>query len=79
MAVEAAVVGIGLVIITLIVVALHRKVAPALGMQVDLPPVCAEYNKYHAMEVTLFISGALFHVLCEIFGVNTWYCANRTK
>jgi len=78
LAVEAAVVGIGLVIITLIVVALYRKVAPALGMHVELPPVCAEYNKYHAMEVTLFISGALFHILCEISGVNAWYCTNRT-
>lgn len=77
MAVEAAVVGAGLVLITLIVVAIYRKVAPELGMHVELPPVCAEYNKYHAMEVTLFISGALFHVICEWTGVNDWYCRNR--
>ena len=79
LAVEAIVVGIGLVLITLIVVALYRKVAPALGLHVELPTVCAEYNKYHAMEVTLFISGALFHILCEWSGINEWYCRNRSQ
>ena len=77
LALEAAMVGFGLVLITLVVVMLYKKIAPALGMHVELPPICAEYNKYHAMELTLFISGALFHLICEWTGANEWYCANR--
>lgn len=25
---------------------------------------------------SLFILGATFHLLCEVFGINRWYCAN---
>ena len=29
--------------------------------------------------VILFISGALFHILCEISGVNLWYVHNYNE
>jgi len=25
---------------------------------------------------SLFILGATFHLLCEMFGINRWYCAH---
>ena len=53
-------------------------VAYVLGMMfgVDLPTVCKKWNKNHIMELSLFITGFLIHILCEFTGLNKWYCIN---
>ena len=53
-------------------------VAYVLGMMfgVDLPTVCKNWNKNHIMELSLFITGFLIHILCEFTGLNKWYCIN---
>ncbi len=33
-------------------------------------------NKNIQLYLSLFISGALFHILCEYTGVNVWYVKN---
>lgn len=42
----------------------------------DLPEVCKNWNKFYIMEITLFLTGFLIHLLCEAVGVNKWYCKN---
>lgn len=29
--------------------------------------------------ITLFVAGALFHILCEVLGLNKWYVDNYYK
>ena len=43
-------------------------------MGVDLPSICKEWNKNHIMEISLFITGFMIHILCEYSGINKWYC-----
>ena len=43
---------------------------------VDLPAVCKKWNKYHAMEISLFLTGFFVHIICEYVGLNRWYCKN---
>ena len=36
-------------------------------------------KKYHFWKFVLlsgFLTGFLFHIFCEIFGINKWYCIN---
>ena len=35
-----------------------------------------EWNKNHIMELALFLTGVSIHLLCEISGINSWYCEN---
>ena len=42
----------------------------------NLPKICKEWNKNHIMELSLFITGVGIHILCEISGINKWYCVN---
>lgn len=42
----------------------------------DIPSVCKEWNKYYAMEVSLFLTGFFVHLVCEYTGINRWYCRN---
>jgi len=44
--------------------------------KVELPPVCDDWNKNYVMEINLFLTGFIVHLLCEISGVNKWYCTN---
>ena len=46
---------------------------------VNLPEVCATWNKHYVMEKTLFLTGVLVHLFCEISGINRSYCANYMK
>ena len=42
----------------------------------ELPEVCMTWNKYHAMEISLFLTGFFVHIISEYSGVNKWYCAH---
>ena len=39
-----------------------------------LPPVCKDWNKHYAMEISLFLTGFLLHLFFEVVGLNRWYC-----
>ena len=34
------------------------------------------WNKYHVMEIALFLTGFFTHLFCEFSGINQWYCKN---
>jgi NhaP-type Na+/H+ or K+/H+ antiporter len=33
-----------------------------------------QWNKYHVMELSLFVTGVLIHLICEGTGLNRYYC-----
>tara|TARA_Y100000389_G_scaffold17613_1_gene15379 strand:+ start:12536 stop:12802 length:267 start_codon:yes stop_codon:yes gene_type:complete len=37
---------------------------------------CSLYNTYYIMEFTLFMTGVLIHLFCELVGINSWYVKN---
>jgi len=43
-------------------------------LSVPLPQACKNWNKYYIMEITLFLTGISIHLLCELTGINRWYC-----
>ena len=69
--IEAGVVGILTVIVGTIV-------GYILGNMFsnNLPKICKEWNKNHIMEICLFLTGFILHILCEFSGINKWYCKN---
>ena len=67
---EAIAVGIVVVIVGLIV-------SSFIGMfHKQTKKACQDWNKNHIMEISLFLIGALTHLVCEFTGVNKWYCKN---
>ena len=68
---EALVVGIIVIFIGNLSVYLVGK-----SFSVELPEICDTWNKYYTMEVSLFVTGFLTHVICELSGINKWYCGN---
>lgn len=40
----------------------------------NLPKICKSWNKNHIMEISLFLTGFILHILCEYIGLNKWYC-----
>lgn len=69
--IEALVVGIATVVVGSIV---GFGVGKVLGS--DMPKVCKNWNKKYAMEISLFLTGSLLHLLFEFLGGNKWYCKN---
>lgn len=69
---EAVVVGILLIPITYIAAFFAKYITK----KPSLPEICSTWNKHRVMEVNLFIAGFLFHILCEITGLNKWYVRN---
>ena len=69
--VEAVVVG-------LMVLVVGSIVGYLVGMMnsVDLPKVCKKWNKNHVMEISLFLTGVVLHLLCEFSSINKWYTKN---
>ena len=61
-----------------IVVITGSVVGFAVGkmMGSDLPSVCKDWNKKYAMEISLFFTGFLTHLLFEFLRLNKWYCKN---
>ena len=37
---------------------------------------CKVWNKYHSMEISLFLTGVIAHIGLELLGINKWYCVN---
>ena len=70
-AIESVVVGIMTVIVGSIVGFVLAKI-----VSVDLPAVCKKWNKFHVMEISLFLTGVVIHLLCEVSGLNKWYCSS---
>lgn len=67
--VEAIVVGLAVLVCGSIVGYVVGKC-----FSIDLPTVCKKWNKNHIMEISLFLTGFILHLICEIGGVNKWYC-----
>jgi hypothetical protein len=34
------------------------------------------FNKYYVMELSLFLTGVIAHLVFEYTGINKWYCKN---
>lgn len=67
--IEAIVVGLAVVVVGTLVSYLLGN-----AFKVDLPPVCNDWNKNYVMEISLFLTGLLAHLLFEFTGLNAWYC-----
>lgn len=63
---EAAVVGVGLAILGVVLSFIGYRMYGMLPTQKALM----------YMAVFFFVLGFLFHVVAELFGVNQWYCNN---
>ena len=68
---EAIVVGLTVVVVGTLTSWLFSRF-----FKVDLPPVCKDWNKNYVMEITLFLTGVIVHLLMEHLGANHWYCKN---
>ena len=68
---EAVVVGIATVVIGTLVGFVMGKL-----FSMNLPAICKKWNKNNIMEITLFLTGFLLHIICEYTGINKWYCKN---
>lgn len=42
--------------------------------QRQLPKECKNWNKYYIMEISLFLTGFIAHLVLEATGLNKWYC-----
>ena len=60
------------VLVGLMVVVVGSGVGYIVGRvnSVDLPKVCKKWNKNHVMEISLFLTGVVLHLLCEFSGIN---------
>ena len=68
--IEAAVVGIITVVVGYIVIWILSN------FNKDAKDINKEWNKNHIMELVLFLTGVCIHLLCEVSGINSWYCEN---
>lgn len=68
--IEAGVVGLATIVVG-VVVALSLKNLFKLNM-----PISHKNINKNNMVMLLFITGFLIHIICEISGLNKWYCSN---
>lgn len=73
---ESLVVGGWLIIIFLIVMILVGQIS-----YFNIDPSDIEFKKRHYIQMflTTFLSGSVFHLLCEYSGVNVWYSKEYMK
>ncbi len=45
-------------------------------LKVSLREICSTWNKFYTIEISLFLTGVLIHLFCEVSGINKWYCTN---
>ena len=69
--IEALVVGIMTVIVGNIISLLIKQMNI---FSVKLPIKCKKWNNFYIMEICLFLTGFILHLLCELFGINNYYC-----
>ena len=72
---EGCIVGITLILVGSFVSFIIRKI----NFSPELPESCKKWNQYHVMEIALFFTGFLTHILFEYspFGnINQMYCQN---
>lgn len=62
--IEAIIVGVLVTIIGIIISTISGGVFP------KTKPECEDWNKYYVMEITLFLTGFITHLLCEFSGLN---------
>ena len=72
--IEASFVGILFLVIGLLVSHVLKLLKPDIVPK--LPQDCSRWNDNHVMEITLFLTGLLGHLLCEYSSINEWYCKN---
>ena len=68
--IEAVIVGIITVVVGYIVTWIVSN------FNKDAKDINKEWNKNHIMELVLFLTGICIHLLCEVSGINSWYCEN---
>lgn len=47
-----------------------------LGLLLQLIILRNKQEEYGSLILFLFVLGFLIHLLCELTGINTWYCKN---
>lgn len=47
-----------------------------LGLLLQLIILRIKQGEYGSLILFLFVLGFLIHLLCELTGINTWYCKN---
>ena len=67
--VEAFLVGIIVLIIGSVVGYGLSKIT-----KTQIPEICKDWNKNHIMEYSLFLTGVVTHLSCELIGLNKYYC-----
>jgi len=70
---EATFVGVVTVIVGYIASILLK---PYFG--VSLPDICKTWNKKHVMEISLFMTGFVLHIIMEKTGINKKYATYRS-
>ena len=66
---EASFVGILTVLIGSLIGYLFSKLRGT-----TVPSPCANWNKNHIMEISLFVTGFILHLICEYTNINKYYC-----
>jgi hypothetical protein len=70
--IEAMFVGI----ITVIIGHLSRYLLNLYYNVEEKVSIYEDWNKNYIMEKKLYITGFLTHIICQISGINQWYCKN---
>ena len=70
--IEAIFVGI----ITIIIGHLSRYLLNKFYNIEEKINIYENWNKNYIMEKQLFVTGFLIHIICQISGINHWYCKN---